>query len=227
MPSGALLFQSVLLGLLLGGLYALLAAGLTLYFGIMRVVMIAHSAFLILAAYLAWWSHTRLGVDRTALRLMAGGATMFVLSAPVDVINHRINGLDITSWSVTHFGLYVGTAIMIAGVIRGWHSSGSGLPRYRLMLGGFWFLFLENVWFPAQHQEYGVEAIAAWDRGDPHAEPSLLQFAADQLGRAVDREAVVGAPGLIPAGQQRGGGQHSQIVGPRHFLHGSGPTLFA
>ncbi|GIF71590.1 branched-chain amino acid ABC transporter permease [Asanoa siamensis] len=63
MPSGALLFQSVILGLLLGGLYALLAAGLTLYFGIMRVVMIAHSAFLILAAYLAWWSHTELGID--------------------------------------------------------------------------------------------------------------------------------------------------------------------
>ena len=38
MPSVALLFQSVLLGLLLGGLYALLASGLTLYFGIMRVV---------------------------------------------------------------------------------------------------------------------------------------------------------------------------------------------
>ena len=63
MPSGALLFQSVILGLLLGGLYPLLAAGLTLYFGIMRVVMIAHSAFLILAAYLAWFSHERLGVD--------------------------------------------------------------------------------------------------------------------------------------------------------------------
>ncbi|MEU4677616.1 branched-chain amino acid ABC transporter permease [Micromonospora sp. NPDC023737] len=63
MTSGALIFQSVVLGLLLGGLYALLASGLTLYFGIMRVVMIAHSAFLILAAYLAWWSHTRLGVD--------------------------------------------------------------------------------------------------------------------------------------------------------------------
>jgi branched-chain amino acid transport system permease protein len=63
MPSGPLLLQSVILGLLLGGLYALLAAGLTLYFGIMRVVMIAHSAFLILAAYLAWWAQARLGVD--------------------------------------------------------------------------------------------------------------------------------------------------------------------
>jgi branched-chain amino acid transport system permease protein len=61
--SGALLFQSLVLGILLGGLYALLASGLTLYFGVMRVVMIAHSAFLILAAYLAWYFHLRTGLD--------------------------------------------------------------------------------------------------------------------------------------------------------------------
>jgi len=61
--SGGLLFQSIILGVLLGGLYALLAAGLTLYFGIMRVVMIAHSAFLILAAYLAWYFHRKTGLD--------------------------------------------------------------------------------------------------------------------------------------------------------------------
>jgi branched-chain amino acid transport system permease protein len=61
--SGALVFQSVVLGVLLGGLYALLAAGLTLYFGVMRVVMIAHSAFLILAAYLAWAFHRETGLD--------------------------------------------------------------------------------------------------------------------------------------------------------------------
>jgi branched-chain amino acid transport system permease protein len=61
--SAALLLQSLILGLLLGGLYALLAAGLTLYFGVMRVVMIAHSAFLILAAYLAWFFTTQTGLD--------------------------------------------------------------------------------------------------------------------------------------------------------------------
>ncbi|HMG57495.1 MAG TPA: branched-chain amino acid ABC transporter permease [Kofleriaceae bacterium] len=63
MVSGALVFQSVVLGVLLGGLYALLASGLTLYFGVMRVVMIAHSAFLILAAYLAWYFHRQTGLD--------------------------------------------------------------------------------------------------------------------------------------------------------------------
>jgi branched-chain amino acid transport system permease protein len=61
--SSSLLFQSVILGILLGGLYALLAAGLTLYFGVMRVVMIAHSAFLILAAYLAWYFTRESGLD--------------------------------------------------------------------------------------------------------------------------------------------------------------------
>jgi branched-chain amino acid transport system permease protein len=61
--TGSLLFQSLVLGVLLGGLYALLAAGLTLYFGVMRVVMIAHAAFLVLAAYLAWDVNQRFGVD--------------------------------------------------------------------------------------------------------------------------------------------------------------------
>lgn len=61
--SGSLLLQSVVLGLLLGGLYALLAAGLTLYFGVMRVVMIAHASFLVLAAYLAWALHRSTGLD--------------------------------------------------------------------------------------------------------------------------------------------------------------------
>jgi branched-chain amino acid transport system permease protein len=63
MVTGALLFQSLVLGVLLGGLYALLAAGLTLYFGVMRVVMIAHAAFLVLAAYLAWDFNVRTGLD--------------------------------------------------------------------------------------------------------------------------------------------------------------------
>ncbi len=143
-----------------------------------------------IALVLFHW-YTRLGVDRLALRLMMGGAALFVFSAPVDVINHRINGLDITSWSVTHFGLYTGTAIMIAGALRGWYLHGSGRSDRSLVLGALWFFFLENVWFPAQHQEYGVEAIAAWDRGKPYAEPSLLEFAANQIGRPVDRTAVV------------------------------------
>ncbi len=124
--------------------------------------------------------YTRFGVDRVALRLMIGGAALFVASAPIDVINHRINGLDITSWSVTHFGLYTGTGILIAGVIRGWRLHSAALPGRAIMLGGFWFFFLENVFFPNQQQEYGVLAIRAYDSGHPTAEPILLDLARTQ-----------------------------------------------
>jgi len=44
--------NAVLQGILLGGLYALLAAGLSLMFGVMRIVNLAHGALAILAAYL-------------------------------------------------------------------------------------------------------------------------------------------------------------------------------
>ena len=40
-------------GVLVGGLYAMFAAGLSLIFGIMRLVNIAHGDLIVLAAYLA------------------------------------------------------------------------------------------------------------------------------------------------------------------------------
>jgi branched-chain amino acid transport system permease protein len=58
-----LLLQGLALGLLTGGLYALLASGLTLYFGVMRVVMVAHPAFLFLAAYATYFVHQVTGLD--------------------------------------------------------------------------------------------------------------------------------------------------------------------
>lgn len=130
------------------------------------------------------------GVDRPTLRLMQAGGAIFLVAVPVDVVNHRLNGLDVTAWSVTHGLLYLGTGVMITGVLRGWYLYGTRRLRVPV-LALLWVFVLENVWFPAQQQEYGVLAIAAWDRGAPTAEPILIQFAADQLGRPVDRIAVV------------------------------------
>jgi branched-chain amino acid transport system permease protein len=55
--------QVLILGLLLGGVYALMAMGLTLLFGVMQVVNLAHAAFIILAAYIAWMASRHFGID--------------------------------------------------------------------------------------------------------------------------------------------------------------------
>lgn len=55
--------QILILGLLLGGVYALMASGLTLLFGVMRVVNLAHAAFIVLAAFFSFFMWDRLGVD--------------------------------------------------------------------------------------------------------------------------------------------------------------------
>jgi branched-chain amino acid transport system permease protein len=55
--------QIAILGATLGGVYALMAAGLTLIFGVMRIVNIAHAAFIVLAAYLSFWAFTLYHID--------------------------------------------------------------------------------------------------------------------------------------------------------------------
>jgi branched-chain amino acid transport system permease protein len=55
--------QGVLLGILTGGVYALMASGQTLIFGIMKVVNLAQGAMVILSAYLSYSLFTSLGVD--------------------------------------------------------------------------------------------------------------------------------------------------------------------
>jgi branched-chain amino acid transport system permease protein len=57
------LLQTIILGLLVGGVYALLASGLTLIFGVMNVINVAHGAFLILAAFVTWTIWDVTGLD--------------------------------------------------------------------------------------------------------------------------------------------------------------------
>jgi branched-chain amino acid transport system permease protein len=55
--------QILILGLLLGGVYALMAAGLTLVFGVMHIVNLAHAAFVFVGAYVAYLAFSILGLD--------------------------------------------------------------------------------------------------------------------------------------------------------------------
>ena len=56
-------FELIASGLITGGIYALIALGLNLQYGLMRVLNIAHGEFLMLGAFLTWAAQTTLGLS--------------------------------------------------------------------------------------------------------------------------------------------------------------------
>ncbi len=78
----AFVAQGVLNGLLFGGVYSLMAVGLTLIFGVMRVINFAHGDMMVWGMYLAWLLATRLGVD-PYLGFVACAAALFLLGFAV------------------------------------------------------------------------------------------------------------------------------------------------
>ena len=77
-----LIGQGLLNGVLFGGVYSLMAVGLTLIFGVMRVVNFAHGDMMVWGMYLAWLLATRAGVDPYAGFLVCAAA-LFVLGLVV------------------------------------------------------------------------------------------------------------------------------------------------
>ncbi len=70
--------QVLILGINLGGVYALMSSGLTLIFGVMRIVNLAHAAFILIGAYLAFVLWDRYDID-PILSIFITMPVMFVL----------------------------------------------------------------------------------------------------------------------------------------------------
>ena len=58
-----LLIQAIVLGVLAGGVYALMASGLTLAFGVMKVINVAQGAMIVAGAFLSYTLFTKLHID--------------------------------------------------------------------------------------------------------------------------------------------------------------------
>jgi branched-chain amino acid transport system permease protein len=78
------LIQGVILGVLTGGVYALMASGQTLIFGIMKVVNLAQGAMVVLAAYLSYTLFTQFGID-PLLSIPITTVVMFVLGVGIQL----------------------------------------------------------------------------------------------------------------------------------------------
>jgi len=79
------LAQLAVSGLLLGGVYALISVGLTLVFGVIRLVNFAHGEFLMLAMYLTYFLFNGLGIDPLVAILLVTPA-LFVFGLVIEVV---------------------------------------------------------------------------------------------------------------------------------------------
>jgi branched-chain amino acid transport system permease protein len=78
MPYGAYFFLAVLEGTVLAFVLAVTALGLSLVFGVMRVVNVAHGEFFMLGAVIAWWVSTFVGMPLLGFALALIAAPLFV-----------------------------------------------------------------------------------------------------------------------------------------------------
>ncbi|WP_417252259.1 branched-chain amino acid ABC transporter permease [Castellaniella sp.] len=115
----SILLSSVLNGLTTGAVYALIALGLTLIYGVLHIINFAHGAALMVALYAVYLLKDRLGIDPyAAMPLVVAG--MFVLGYALQwlVINHAGNGKDENILLVT-----LGLAIVLENLALVWFKS--------------------------------------------------------------------------------------------------------
>jgi branched-chain amino acid transport system permease protein len=99
--------DALIQGILLGGLYALFAAGLSLIFGVMRLVNLAHGDLIVLAAFAILVLAERLGLDPFAAALVAL-PVMFVAGFALQyVLLNRTLGRELLPPLLVTFGLSI------------------------------------------------------------------------------------------------------------------------
>src|SRR6201987_198080 len=98
--SSTALLQAIVDGVLTGGVYALMAAGLSLIFGVIDIINIAQGVLIVLGAYLSYGLSGHLGID-LFLGLLITVPALFALGMAIEwSFMRRLHERDRTSMSI-------------------------------------------------------------------------------------------------------------------------------
>lgn len=107
-------FQTLVNGLFIGGIYALVSVGLTLIYGVMIIMNFAHGEFLMLGMYIAYGCFSLFGMD-PYLALPVAAVLVFILGM---VIQRGLIQRVLTSHPLTQIVLLLGVSTLIIGLIQ-------------------------------------------------------------------------------------------------------------
>jgi len=107
--------QSAASGILIGGVYALVGIGLTIIYGVMRVINFAHGELLMVGMYLTWIIFTWLGVDPfVSVALVIPLTFLFGAFLQKSLINRVLNALPQNQILLTiGLGLIISNVVML------------------------------------------------------------------------------------------------------------------
>lgn len=138
-----IIVEAIITGLLTGGVYALMASGLTLVFGVMEIINIAQGALVILGAYLSYVLQQNLHID-LFLGLLITMPIMFVFGVSIELLFVRPIKRDRVMLSLL---VMYGLALVIEGILNlifsanlvqlhAWYITGS------FLVGGFYLSYI-------------------------------------------------------------------------------------
>jgi branched-chain amino acid transport system permease protein len=192
--SGTALLQAIVYGVLTGGVYALMAAGLSLIFGVMDIINIAQGVLVVLGAYLSYVLSVHLGID-LLVGLLITVPAFFVLGVGIEwCFMRRIREGDRTSMSIL---VTYAVAIVIEGVLsiifgidylqlhssydRSVHVLGFYLPYIYLIGFGLAVVLLAGVYVMLYRTKFGRAVRASLQN----------RTAADLIGINVNRTRTI------------------------------------
>jgi branched-chain amino acid transport system permease protein len=110
-----LLLNAIIAGLLLGGFYAAVTVGISISFGILDIVNIAHPAFIILGSYIAYIVNQTFGVDPilTAILVLPAFYALGAAVYQVYFVSFEKRGQDALRGLAFFFGLLFVTEVML------------------------------------------------------------------------------------------------------------------
>jgi branched-chain amino acid transport system permease protein len=111
----SLFLNAIIAGLLLGGFYAAVTAGISISFGMLDIVNIAHPAFIIVGSYIAYILNTTYGIDPIVVSIIVLPA-FYALGAAIYQVYYRafeIHGQESLRGLAFFFGLLFVTEVVL------------------------------------------------------------------------------------------------------------------
>jgi hypothetical protein len=116
-------------------------------------------------------------MDVQARSIVLCGYMLFLIAIPLDFAYHLTFGIDLTTWSPTHFVYYVATALIILGVHLGYYRATDRQPaNWRSLHSVFVAFWVEDLLFPCLQQENGSVALDAYLHHRSVASPEILEL---------------------------------------------------